>query len=991
MTWFLDNAKSQAAGSPQPIAGQIPGWWEQAVGSARDVWWRRDSWGAEYQYRGDLVREMLDALGGYQAVYGDDFDMSQSVEQSKTMPYDLAKRIGELRASDKEGRFSSLPGSAEEFDAELLRRRKRDFDENRAMLDRGDSTTAVVAGEMAGTLLEPASIATLPLGGSMRNAGRFILAEGALGAAADLPGVVREQSVAKDLGFTPSNPAAELAFSAGASAGFAGVMVGAGRALSYGRARITGEAEIRPAGRPGEDYQNDLDTAETDLRMGREPSPAAPYRPDINLPADQDPAVMNLARLVAKLEAPKGFDQVYSGTVLRPPRPITTMTINEVLAWQGRSVAAGSKSSAAGGFQIIQDTLRATRDALGLTGDEIFDEAMQTRMAVHLMQGRGLDDWRAGRISTEQFMDNMAQEWAALPRATGPNAGRSHYDGDGLNQSLIGLDEARAIFDGQHVPDVIPRGGAGGYRAGGLPQPRRMDWFDEVTTPGGMAVNVRYRVVDLADLQRATGDLQPRDRSRAASDEQIAGIARNLDPARLLPSPESTSGAPIVGPDMMVESGNGRIAALNRAAEEHPDRFQAYVRAIEEAGFDVPDGVSRPALVAERITDLDFEGRRRFVRESNTSSIGRMSATEQAGVDADYLTQQAFDRFQAGRGLNSPENAEFVRRIFAAMPQAERAGLMTADGRLNIDGLRRLRQALFARAFDAQDLLKLLAETEHPAVENMLRMLEDLAPDWAAFRARVDAGYIRPEFDITDQLMDAVRMIVRARIEPRGGQGTLAALRDRLLQGDMFTTRDPEMVDAIMGVFFRGDLDAPVKGNRSRSPDASAAILTRYMAEAEIAGRADIEDMFAAEAGVTPTAVLREAAAAQDARAPMPSRAEPDAEAQDGAAGGQPDIRALDAMDSKDGVQSLALVRATDAELRDLAEAAEPATPRAEEADPVIEDARAALEADPDLTLRMGEGDGVQEVSVADLLADLDQDDALIRSMTSCNLKGAPA
>ncbi|MFT4012324.1 MAG: hypothetical protein QM682_02765 [Paracoccus sp. (in: a-proteobacteria)] len=599
--------------------------------------------------------------------------------------------------------------------------------------------------------------------------------------------------------------------------------------------------------------------------------------------------MLNIARAISKIEAPQGFDQVFGGSVIRPPRPLTRMTINEVLDWQARSTGAGSKSSAAGAFQIIQGTLRATRDQMGLSGNELFDDAMQTRMGVHLMKGRGLDDWRAGRISTEKFIDNLAQEWAAVPRATGPGAGRSHYDGDGLNAARIGLDDFRSYVEGQQVPDQIPRGAGGGMASSVdgpvVPGARNIaDSFGLVSTPGGMDINVRYRIVDIDSLQRATGDLQPRDRSRAASDEQIAGIARELDARRLMPSPEATSGAPIVGPDMMVESGNGRIAAINRAADEHPDRYQAYVQALEEAGYDVPAGVTRPVLVAERVTDLDFEGRRRFVRESNTSSIGRMSATEQAGVDADYLSQNAFETFRGGRALNSPENAEFVRRVFAGMPQAERAGLMTADGRLNIDGLRRLRQALFARAFDAQDLLKMLAETEHPAALSLLRMLEDLAPEWAAFRASIDAGFIRPEFDITDQLMDAVRMIARARVEDRDGQSVIAALRDRLMRGDMLTTRDPDLSEALIGVFYKGD--------RACGPDASSDILTRYLSEAEIAGRADIEDMFAAEAGLTPTTVLRQAVKDQDARAPMPIRNA--GEALEGPAGPVPDIRGVD-------------------------------------------------------------------------------------------------
>ncbi|MFT4012325.1 MAG: hypothetical protein QM682_02770 [Paracoccus sp. (in: a-proteobacteria)] len=55
-----------------------------------------------------------------------------------------------------------------------------------------------------------------------------------------------------------------------------------------------------------------------------------------------------------------------------------------------------------------------------------------------------------------------------------------------------------------------------------------------------------------------------------------------------------------------------------------------------------------------------------------------------------------------------------------------------------------------------------------------------------------------------------------------------------------------------------------------------------------------------------------------------------------------------------------------------------------------VAQARTALEADPELTLRMGEGPGAQEIRLADLLDDLDQDETLIHRMTSCSLKGTP-
>ena len=981
MTWFLTPAEAAPQPAAAPVRGQIPSWGQQATGAGRDLWWRRDSWGAARSYTSQLESEMIDALGGQKAVYPTSPDGIRQFLNPKTRGHYLAGRVAELRAEDKEGKLSGLPSSPEEFDAEVLRRRKGDFDANRAMLERGDSTSARVVGEIGATVLEPASIATLPLGGSIRNVGRFVLTEGALGAASDLPGVIREQSVAKDLGFTPSNPVTELAVSAGASAGFAGILAGGVRGVDYVRGRRQAEVAARPGDRAGMDWEEDVDAAEGALRAGQE-APAIPnYRPSIQLPADQDPAVQNIMRMIHRIEAPGGFDQVYGGSVLQPPRRITTMSINEVLEWQDASVAAGSKSSAAGGAQIIRETLRGLRDEMGLSGNELFDANMQRRMTVQLMKRRGLDDWRAGRITTDQFMDNMAQEWAALPRATGPNAGRSHYAGDGLNSAQISLDEARAYFNGEHFSNVGSTGGVGTAPIS-WPAGRSIPQFEEVATPGGMSVGVRYRVADMSELTRASGDLQPRDRSRSASDEQIALIARNLDPRRLMPSPEASSGAPVIGPDGMIESGNGRVAALNRAADEHPENFAAYVKAVEDAGFAIPEGVQRPVLVAERVTQLDADGRRRFVRESNTSSIGRMSATEQAGVDADYLTQNAFDAFRAGRPLNSADNTEFVRRVFQAMPQAERAALMTAEGRLNIDGLRRMRQALFARAFEAEDLLRMLAETEHPAVENLLRMLEDLAPDWAAFRAAVDAGFIRPEFDITDALMDAVRTIAKARVDNREGQSVIAALRDRLAQGDMFADRDGAMAEALIDVFYRGD--------RARNPDASAAILQRYIAEAELAGRADMGDLLGGDDALTPLAVLRQAVAAHDARAPMPARIA--AEAQEGTAEPATDLRALDTVEMPDGAHSPAVARATDAGRRELAEAIGQTVPdEGGDAAQAIAAARAAVAEDPDLSIRLGEGDDAQTYALADLLDDMDQDETLMTRMTSCALKGVPA
>lgn len=154
---------------------------------------------------------------------------------------------------------------------------------------------------------------------------------------------------------------------------------------------------------------------------------------------------------IANFEAPEGYNQVYGGTRLDPPRPITTMTVREVLHWQDRSVAAGSASSAAGRYQIIRGTLREQVRAGAVGLDEKFTPEVQDRIGNSLLEKRGLSDYRAGRISRETFADNLAKEWASLPAQKRDKRGRkatgqSYYAGDGLN---------RAHTSQQSVLDVL--------------------------------------------------------------------------------------------------------------------------------------------------------------------------------------------------------------------------------------------------------------------------------------------------------------------------------------------------------------------------------------------------------------------------------------------------------------------------------------------------------------------------------------------------------
>lgn len=173
------------------------------------------------------------------------------------------------------------------------------------------------------------------------------------------------------------------------------------------------------------------------------------------------PAISTLLFAIRKHEAPKGFGQVYSGIPARLQVDVSKMTVADVLAWQkrirDRKLAA---STAAGGYQFIYMTLSACVREMGLKGTEIFDEALQNRMAVYLMQKRGLGEYLDGTISAEDFANNLAKEWASLPVVTAIQGqkrklkpGQSYYAGDGLNKAFHAPDTVMALVRAIRTPE----------------------------------------------------------------------------------------------------------------------------------------------------------------------------------------------------------------------------------------------------------------------------------------------------------------------------------------------------------------------------------------------------------------------------------------------------------------------------------------------------------------------------------------------------------
>ena len=142
----------------------------------------------------------------------------------------------------------------------------------------------------------------------------------------------------------------------------------------------------------------------------------------------------------AKQNVSSGYDVVVGQAfkVYPPVKPITTMTVSEVLSWQKEAIRK-SGYSAAGKYQVIRKTLQS----LGVNSNALFDKETQDVIGIMLLSRRGWDKWVTGELSTTAFADNLSKEWASLPF----NTGYSYYAGDKHgNRSLVSRQEVVRVL-----------------------------------------------------------------------------------------------------------------------------------------------------------------------------------------------------------------------------------------------------------------------------------------------------------------------------------------------------------------------------------------------------------------------------------------------------------------------------------------------------------------------------------------------------------------
>lgn len=158
---------------------------------------------------------------------------------------------------------------------------------------------------------------------------------------------------------------------------------------------------------------------------------------------------------IGEYEAAGNYNAYFRNSGNQNNPKFTQKTLKSVIDWQRNHVNVNqSPSSAVGKYQFIRRTLEGLISALGLNTQDRFTSGLQDRLAIKLMEEKGLSAYLAGTKSEVDFANDLAKVWASLPvvtaikgaRGTTLSPGDSYYAGDGLNTAHADIDGYQAAL-----------------------------------------------------------------------------------------------------------------------------------------------------------------------------------------------------------------------------------------------------------------------------------------------------------------------------------------------------------------------------------------------------------------------------------------------------------------------------------------------------------------------------------------------------------------
>jgi hypothetical protein len=428
-----------------------------------------------------------------------------------------------------------------------------------------------------------------------------------------------------------------------------------------------------------------------------------------------------------------------------------------------------------GAFQLLRDPSRPAVDALREAG------VRNPARALELNGGsRNMTAGQFAGIWQRKFGDT-GPSLAALSPNQPPPVTRGLTDNERVGAFAEAL-EAAAEDAPLDLGPLLARNGLEALDEASAVPAIRGEWLetDVAVTRTGAEIPVRFAVVELDDLITSHGDdlsenavypqaLQPRDRSRPGSVAENYELERDLNPKLLMRDKAASAGAPIVGPDGLVESGNGRTIALRRSARTGTGAWSRYRAELQAQGIEAA-GFRQPVLVRMRTQPMTGAGRAEMAATLNRSQTEGYSPVEQAMADARRLDADTV-RMIEGDDPFAASNRPFQRAFQEKVAPGDKGVISDADGEINPAGRERVRAALVQAAYGDRELTAALFDTADETLLAVGNALADAAPAWARMRAEAPR-----HIDMTENLTQAVHLLRHARQSREATDKVLARL-----------------------------------------------------------------------------------------------------------------------------------------------------------------------------------------------------------------------
>ena len=349
-----------------------------------------------------------------------------------------------------------------------------------------------------------------------------------------------------------------------------------------------------------------------------------------------------------------------------------------------------------------------------------------------------------------------------------------------------------------------------------VPNAPSRNWRAKTPEADGEYVSGEWEVVDAGDLKTSLDAgyddaLQPRNRGRQSSKEQVLNIANNLDPELLDNDPRTSDGAPIVDSRSMAVSGNGRILAIRQAYESgKAEEYRRHVLSrANSMGIDVPAGIKNPVLI-RRVMDTGNMSIEELAARSNKSSVAGMSVAEQAVADGRRISEAGLlDIFFPGADGNilAESNRDFNNAFLNLVGGSET--FRNKDGSLRTNLSPRVRAAVLAAMLNTggnRDIVERLLDNPE-GYNALINGLMQCAANLAELAQK-------PQYDISGELSQAVELYIEMHDK---GQ-TVAEFE---AQPDMFREQPSAEVMFLCRLF---------EANQ-KSPSGISGVLKEYAAQ----------------------------------------------------------------------------------------------------------------------------------------------------------------